>query len=73
MTTDMRFTLVISGIGLLLLIATSVLGILWRAAVNVTKVNSSIKDQGNDIKHLTEALDLHIKWHLDQNNNRQRR
>ena len=73
MTPDQRFTLLLSGIGLLFLVMSAILGILWKAATNYGRMNANMQDLVGDVNQIGQALDTHIRWHMDKTDDRGRR
>jgi hypothetical protein len=57
-TADQRFTLIISGIGLLFVLFTALVGMIWRAGNRTGETLSEVKRQG-------QILDQHIQWHIN--------
>lgn len=64
MSADQRFTLIITGIGLMFSMLVAIIGLIWRAGNKQGETSQQIKEQGQDIKAVTESLDKHIAWHL---------
>ena len=67
MTGEQRFTLLLTGIGLVFTILVAIVGLIWRAGTKQGEISQQIKEQGKDIKTVAESLDKHIAWHLGNN------
>lgn len=66
MTPDQRFTLIMSGIGLLFTILCVIIGLIWRAATKVGETTSDLKDVALKATECMARLDQHIQWHMGQ-------
>lgn len=77
MTPDQRFTLIISGLGLLFTIMCVILGVALRAAIKFTRSEDKIADVAEDVKALVADKErAHMQlWSemKDQNNATDRR
>ena len=65
MTADQKFTLLISGLGLIFIVMSALLGLIWRNGQNTGKVTTQISGLVEDVGRIATSLDEHIRWHLN--------
>ena len=65
MTADQKFTLLISGLGLIFVVMSALLGLIWRNGQNTGKVTTQISGLVEDVGRIATSLDEHIRWHLN--------
>ena len=65
MTADQKFTLLISGLGLIFVVMSALLGLIWRNGQNTGKVTTQISGLVEDVGRIATAIDEHIRWHLN--------
>jgi len=63
-TADQKFTLLISGLGLIFIVMSALLGLIWRNGQNTGKVTTQISGLVEDVGRIATAIDEHIRWHL---------
>lgn len=46
----------------------AILGLIWKAASNASRITTEVKNISKDMTDVTKALDEHINWHLGRRN-----
>jgi hypothetical protein len=73
MTADQRFTLIISGMGLLFMMLSAVIGLIYKAGNRSGQLTTEIGQLTKAITSIARDLDEHVKWHLTNSNSSRRR
>jgi|HubBroStandDraft_2_1064218.scaffolds.fasta_scaffold376269_2 hypothetical protein len=67
MTTDQRFTLIITGLSFLFVLMSAIFALLWRTGSKTGQTLTEVRNAVDDIRNCQNALDRHIQWHIDRN------
>jgi hypothetical protein len=65
MTADQRFVLLLSGLTLIFMIISAILGVVWRAAINQSRLTTQVQALIESVKDIAKDVDEHLRWHLD--------
>jgi hypothetical protein len=66
MTSDQRFTLILTGLSLLFAVMCAMLGMIYKNGKRAGEANIQIKLMGESIRKIGDNLDRHISWHLNK-------
>ena len=59
-------SVIIAAISLIFLIVCGILGLLWKTAREAGRMGEQIKNAVEDSNKTAQALDQHIRWHMNR-------